>query len=97
MIKTLGHRKSETKIHLRTPLGNNNSNLGNNTKRRRKLITGEIRVGYQTSETNHSNSLLILGQALMYQLGRRKEEKIVRVVQAKKSSSKNSIKKMMVT
>jgi hypothetical protein len=97
MIKTLGHHKSETKIHLRTPQGNNNSNLENNTKRRRKLIIGETRVEYQINETNHSNSLLILGQVLMYQLGRRRVEKIVRVVQAKKSSSKNSIKKMTVT
>jgi hypothetical protein len=73
---------------------NHNSNLLVRTiRKKRKRKVGEIRI-MEINETN--SSLLMLDQALMYLLGRKKEEKIVRVVQVKKNLRKNYFKMIVI-
>jgi hypothetical protein len=73
---------------------NHNSNhLVRTIRKKRKRKVGEIRI-MEINETN--SSLLMLDQALMYLLGRKKEEKIVRVVQVKKNLRKNYFKMIVI-
>jgi hypothetical protein len=73
---------------------NHNSNLLVRTiRKKRKRKVGEIRI-MEINETN--SSLLMLDQALMYLLGRKKEVKIVRVVQVKKNLRKNYFKMIVI-
>jgi hypothetical protein len=75
---------------------NHNSNhLVRTIRKKRKRKVGEIRI-MEINETNSSLSLLMLDQALMYLLGRKKEEKIVRVVQVKKNLRKNYFKMIVI-
>jgi hypothetical protein len=75
---------------------NHNSNLLVRTiRKKRKRKVGEIRI-MEINETNSSLSLLMLDQALMYLLGRKKEVKIVRVVQVKKNLRKSYFKMIVI-